>query len=136
MNCPTCPHPLIQEEKDIISQIRHIYDECSRGQAQLQRQIYSDATVVQAQWKFRGKSIQDFSISQRSLTNLTPERPNFISRNGTHSLVATKLVNDTLGLYFGKDWHFLPSTSSHFTSKVVYRHFKEARNIQNYLVQL
>ena len=61
------------------------------------------------------KSIKDISTSKRPLKHLTSERLNFISTNGPHPLVATELVKDTLNSYFGKDLHFLLSTSSHLS---------------------
>ena len=81
------------------------------------------------------KSIKDISTSARALKNVTTERVNFISTNGPHPLVATELVKDMLDSYFGKDkeWHFHLATSSYFTSKVVDRHFKQARNVPNFL---
>lgn len=80
------------------------------------------------------KSIKDISTSKRPLQNITTERLNFISTNGPHPLVSENLIKDSLDSYFGKDWHFLRSNSSHYTSKVVDRHFKEARALPNSLV--
>ena len=80
------------------------------------------------------KSIKDISTSKRPLQNITTERLNFVSTNGPHPLVSENLIKDSLDSYFGKDWHFLRSNSSHYTSKVVDRHFKEARAPPNSLV--
>ena len=80
------------------------------------------------------KSIKDISTSKRPLQNITTERLNFISTNGPHPLVSENLIKDSLDSYFGKDRHFLRSNSSHYTSKVVDTHFKEARALPSSLV--
>ena len=83
------------------------------------------------------KSIKEISSEKRPLQNKTSEQLNFISTNGPHPLVASELVRDSLNAYFGKDWHFIlsaKSASSYYTSKVVDRHFKDARSLPNSLI--
>ena len=81
------------------------------------------------------KSIKYISTFKRPQHNLTSERLNFMSTNGPHPFVATDLVKDSPNSYFGRDVHFHLSKSPYFTSKVVDRHFKEAKNLPNCLVE-
>ena len=58
---------------------------------------------------------------------------NFISSNGPHPLASLPLVKDLFTAYFGKDWHFTLSNSKWFVSKVVDRHFDQAKKDINSL---
>ena len=163
LDLPVYPHKLVQEEKDriraeflsflingekvkesstkkltqtelwyILLTEEHYYKQCYFFNAFALQLINRSANegIVEVEVK----SIKEISSEKRPLQNKTSEQLNFISTNGPHPLVASELVRDSLNAYFGKDWHFILSASSYYTSKVVDRHFKDARSLPNSLI--
>ena len=61
------------------------------------------------------------------------EKLNFVSSNGPHPLMSTKIVEEMLTRHFGEDWHFTLVNSIWFVSKVVDRQFKSAEDSPNSL---
>ena len=78
-------------------------------------------------------SLEDIETKKRHLEHDTSVKRNFISTNGPHPLVSLPLVKDFLNAHFGKDWHFTRSNSKWYVSKVVDRHFHEAKMFPNSL---
>ena len=79
-------------------------------------------------------SVEQIESEGRPLTHENASKLNFISTNGPHPLLSLPLVKDMLNSHFGKDWHFSLHDSKWFVSKVIDRHFKEARELPNSLV--
>ena len=78
-------------------------------------------------------SLEDIETKKRPLKHENSVKLNFISTNGPHPLVCLPLVKDVLNAYFGRDWHFTLAKSKWFVSKVVDRHFHDAKNCNNSL---
>ena len=78
-------------------------------------------------------SLEDIETKKRPLKHENSVKLNFISTNGPHPLVSLPLVKDVLNTYFGRDWHFTLAKSKWFISKVVDRHFHDAKNCNNSL---
>ena len=71
---------------------------------------------------------------EHPLTHTNALKLNFISTNGPHPLLSLPLVEDMLNLHFGGKWHFILKDSKWFVSKVIDRHFTQARELPNSLV--
>ena len=78
-------------------------------------------------------SIEAIDTKSRPLKQENVDMLNFISTNGPHPLSSMSLVTDFLTNYFGSEWHFTLNNSNWFVSKVVDRHFAEARKATNSL---
>ena len=74
-------------------------------------------------------NVEHITTSERPLKDENTEMLNFVSTNGPHPLMSSKVVEDMLCHRFGKDWNFSLSNSKWFVSKVVDRHFDYARFI-------
>ena len=75
--------------------------------------------------------VEGIQTSDRPLKDENAEKLNFISFNGPHPLMSTKIVEEMLTRHFGEDWHFTLANSRRFVSKVVDRQFKSAEYLPN-----
>ena len=71
--------------------------------------------------------VEGIQTNDRPRKDENAEKLNFISSNGPHTLMSTKIVEEMLLRHFGDDWHFTLVNSKWFVLKTIDRYFQSAK---------